>query len=276
MKTVEVTITPALAREWLDGQGVNRTIRKYDVDRYARQMERGEWMVTHQGIAFNAAGRLIDGQHRLLAVIKAGTPVTMNVTFGMDDNAIKFIDTGVTRKNADILLFSGHEWIYRDLGCNGLAKYLNKLYRGYPTQMQYTPDEIVEATDYWIGAIRFHAAFRKRFKTNVALSTAAIRAIINGVDYEIVKAYLYAVSSGKIDTSIPNVNWKSPITARETLLAKRASGEKRLIEELSKKYELSIYCFAENKSYAKESVEHYPATFIDFKSWSDANAETEW
>jgi len=34
---------------------------------FAEAMRRGEWMVTHQGIAFDTQGVLVDGQHRLAA-----------------------------------------------------------------------------------------------------------------------------------------------------------------------------------------------------------------
>lgn len=54
---------------------------------FAEAMSRGEWMVTHQGIAFSSAGVLVDGQHRLAAVIEA-------------EHAIRKLDGTIGEKNS--------------------------------------------------------------------------------------------------------------------------------------------------------------------------------
>jgi hypothetical protein len=38
---------------------------------FAEAMRRGEWMVTHQGIAFDVHGALVGGKHRLAAMMAA-------------------------------------------------------------------------------------------------------------------------------------------------------------------------------------------------------------
>ena len=90
-KTREREITPEYARRKLEelaklveeGTFRNRPINKKLVASYASDMIRGRWGLTHQGIAFDEHGRLVDGQHRLWAVVKAGIPVTMMVTTGL-------------------------------------------------------------------------------------------------------------------------------------------------------------------------------------------------
>lgn len=76
-------ITPGLADAWLKKNPGNRPIRKAVVKSFALDMLAGNWKLTHQGVAFDAAGNLIDGQHRLTAVIMAGVPVRMMVTTGL-------------------------------------------------------------------------------------------------------------------------------------------------------------------------------------------------
>lgn len=84
-------ITPAWAERKLAelqhlverGEFRNRTINKTLVDSYASDMVRGRWGLSHQGIAFDEDGRLLDGQHRLWAVVKAGIPVMMIVATGV-------------------------------------------------------------------------------------------------------------------------------------------------------------------------------------------------
>ena len=73
------TITPERASEWLAANTTNRPVSKAVVRSFAQAMRRGEWMVTHQGIAFDTQGVLVDGQHRLAAIIEADRPVELTV-----------------------------------------------------------------------------------------------------------------------------------------------------------------------------------------------------
>jgi hypothetical protein len=81
------TITPAKAAEWLEANTTNRPVSRTVVRSFAEAMKRGEWIVTHQGIAFDVSGVLIDGQHRLAAVLDADVPVAMTVFTDVDDGA---------------------------------------------------------------------------------------------------------------------------------------------------------------------------------------------
>jgi hypothetical protein len=85
-------ITPATAKEMLTRNVSNRRIRKPAVRQMAAEMAAGRWLTTHQGIAFAPDGRLLDGQHRLLAVIAANVSVTMPVTRGVHPDAFSVMD----------------------------------------------------------------------------------------------------------------------------------------------------------------------------------------
>lgn len=76
-------VTPELAAEWLKRNVRNRPCTVDTVAAYARDMRAGHWAATHQGLAFNDRDELIDGQHRLAAVLLAGVPVRMMVTFDL-------------------------------------------------------------------------------------------------------------------------------------------------------------------------------------------------
>jgi hypothetical protein len=77
-----VTITPARAAELLAANSTNRPLSRAVVHGFAEAMRRGEWMVTHQGIAFDVHGVLVDGQHRLAAIIDADQSVELTVFTG--------------------------------------------------------------------------------------------------------------------------------------------------------------------------------------------------
>ena len=97
------TISPETAKEYLRANNRNRLVRPESVDSIARDIRRGTFVLTHQGIAFDENGRLIDGQHRLLAILKANTPVTLMVTRGLPANVVDSVDRGINRSVADAM-----------------------------------------------------------------------------------------------------------------------------------------------------------------------------
>jgi hypothetical protein len=103
------TITPAKASEWLEANTTNRPVSRTVVRSFAEAMKRGEWIVTHQGIAFDVSGVLIDGQHRLAAVVDADIPVAMTVFTDVDDGTFDVLDTGKRRNAADVLAIEGEK-----------------------------------------------------------------------------------------------------------------------------------------------------------------------
>jgi len=105
MKIEIVDITPELAAEWLLKNTSNRPLRASTVAHYAGQMSRGKWQQTHQGICFDSHGNLIDGQHRLSAIVMAGVTVRIMVTWlDTDVTAMGYlVDHGAKRSVSDIL-----------------------------------------------------------------------------------------------------------------------------------------------------------------------------
>jgi hypothetical protein len=110
MKTKIETITKEKAREYLRFNKKNRPLKSAAVSEYANEMRAGRWALTHQGIAFDDEGALMDGQNRLLAIMEAGMPVQMMVTRGiprqLNGNCLcsqDVMDTGRKRTAADQL-----------------------------------------------------------------------------------------------------------------------------------------------------------------------------
>lgn len=104
MKTEIVNITPELAAQWLQINYFNRTLRRPVVDRFKAVIRRGEYVLTHQGIAFSEAGTLLDGQHRLTAISESpGVCIPMLVSWGLPEQAYEATDLGLKRTDADSL-----------------------------------------------------------------------------------------------------------------------------------------------------------------------------
>jgi hypothetical protein len=102
-----MTITPDMARRWLEAANTrNRTMSMPHCERMARDMRDGRWVLTHEGIAFSSNGRLLDGQHRLQAIVMAGVPVDMFVWFDVPAEALMTINSGRRRTLVDSLTLS--------------------------------------------------------------------------------------------------------------------------------------------------------------------------
>lgn len=101
------TVTPEMAKDWLEGQAKNRKWKRDVVDRYKSEMVQGNWQINGQPIIIDAQGRLIDGQHRLMAIIETGLSIKMLIVRGIREDAIKTIDTGKKRSMGDIFQMQG-------------------------------------------------------------------------------------------------------------------------------------------------------------------------
>jgi len=104
-----VSVTPQLAKTWLDSNGFNRPIKQDVVDTYVRQIKSGLWRRTHQGVAFDTNGTLIDGQHRLMAIVHANVTVPVLIFTDESPDNYEYIDCGRNRSNLDTLRMSSRD-----------------------------------------------------------------------------------------------------------------------------------------------------------------------
>lgn len=99
-----IEVTPRLAAEFLERNASNRRMRPGHVNALASVMAAGQFQSTHQGIAINTEGEVVDGQHRLAAIMRSGVSVRMPVAYGV--NAEHYghlmIDVGMNRSTADV------------------------------------------------------------------------------------------------------------------------------------------------------------------------------
>lgn len=99
MKIRIETITPARATELLNrvNPQKQRRVNSGLVDSYAAAMRAGNWMLNPHGIVVSDTGELIDGQHRLHAIIASDMTIEMVVAQGVVDSTIDVIDRGSNR-----------------------------------------------------------------------------------------------------------------------------------------------------------------------------------
>lgn len=100
-----VEITPEKARRMLEKNNGNRKVYQRVVDGYVRDILAGKWQLTHQCLAVDISGNIIDGQHRLTAIVQAGVTVTVYLAkYNEKTTALnKMIDRMKPRTAVDIL-----------------------------------------------------------------------------------------------------------------------------------------------------------------------------
>lgn len=102
-------ITPDLAQQYLLTNTHNRNVRWHTVDTYARDMTNGNWQYNGDPLRFATDGTLLDGQHRLHAIVQSGETIKMVVMRGLFAHQQHTLDTGIKRSFGDVLRLRGEK-----------------------------------------------------------------------------------------------------------------------------------------------------------------------
>jgi len=154
-----VYVTPELAKQWLGvANNFNRPFKQAVVDMYVRQIKSGLWRRTHQGIAFDTNDILIDGQHRLMAIVHTNVTVPMLIFIDEPKENFEFIDCGCNRSNLDTVRMSSRNETLKLIHtqtlkamlagryCKSNGKYSNAelgdLYRKYAAAVDFAVDQL--------------------------------------------------------------------------------------------------------------------------------------
>lgn len=148
-----VKMNPVLAERILERNNLNRPLRAGRVERYARDMKAGDWRSNGETIKITGDGDLLDGQHRLFAVIEADMTVEMLVVEGLSRDVMPTIDTGAPRAFSDVLAIDhGKNTSSVAAGLRWLYWYEQKPRPGTPNAVRPTHSELyallAENTDF--------------------------------------------------------------------------------------------------------------------------------
>jgi len=105
---VEV-ITPEKATEWLKHNTCNRPLSQRHAATLAAAIIADQWELNGESVKFNGDGTLVDGQHRLTAIIKAGKAIKCYVARGLSAESYDTVDQGKSRSLADVLARHGEK-----------------------------------------------------------------------------------------------------------------------------------------------------------------------
>ena len=197
---VVMDLTPSMAARWLEGNTHNRSISQGHVERLAREMKAGRWRLTHQGIAFSVGGRLLDGQHRLWAVVMSDVTVPVRVFFNEPADVVEDIDGGLARSAADRMMLSGR--FGDDIGKAHLAT-MRCMVRGLWPPRRMAFGEEADLLARHLSAIEFALTNLTMTVRAKGVSTAITRGVVARAFYSVDHARLIhfcAVLKGGIAT----------------------------------------------------------------------------
>jgi hypothetical protein len=220
------TITPEKAADWLSKNTNNRPLRQGDVNRLAAAILAGEWAINGESIKFNN-DVLIDGQHRLAAVMKAGSPVKTYVVRGVTSTAYDTIDQGRSRSLADILaregekhyaaLASAGRWL---LALEEKISYNTALYRNSNRGFH----EYINGKPPLKASVQFISEIYHRFDFHGASvgMFSALHCVFKQRDAELASEFIQSVISGE------NITRNMPAYKLRSMLLKQATSLKKL------------------------------------------------
>lgn len=107
MNIQQTIMTPAFAQELLTKNKNNRKIRRSLILKISQDIKDNKWHLTHQPIAIDKHGCVLDGQHRLTAIAETGIPVQLMLATNCEPETMIAIDTGNTRTVGDVLTING-------------------------------------------------------------------------------------------------------------------------------------------------------------------------
>ena len=109
VKAQVMNVTPEMATQWLRSNTANRKPSQAAVKRWAEIMKAHSWKLCSDAIAFDVNGVLINGQHRLMAVIESGMTQPFLVAYNFPAESKEACDIGKKRQLHEILTIGGYD-----------------------------------------------------------------------------------------------------------------------------------------------------------------------
>lgn len=140
-----VQVTPEIAAKFLLKNEGNRKLREQHAASLARAMENGQYKLTHQAAAITKKGRIIDGQHRMRAIMLSGKTLPMWICYDVPEDTFSVLDSGMVRKM--------HERLRSDpkhtSACTSLFRLMVRGTKAQDYEIQLTIDIFEDALNKW-------------------------------------------------------------------------------------------------------------------------------
>lgn len=229
----------------------NRKIAPKWVNTLAGLLSNDQWEPDNgDTIKISVSGLLIDGQHRLKAIIKSGKTVLLTYAFNVPDSAFKTIDQGRKRTAVQSIKMTG-----RDISALEVA--ITRAILWEPDKVggeAMTPVEIKTVYDIYESAIRTvaenYSETKKHAVMYAPIRAAAARALITGHDPESVTSFLTALDTGLAKCPLDAI----AILLRNEFMSVATKGKSNTREGREALYAKALYalhCYLTNKQVSR-------------------------
>jgi len=190
-------ITPAIANRMLLQNWVNRPASNHRIDLYAKSMASGNWQLNASNIRFAVSGRLLDGQKRLMACIKANVSFETWVTRGIPDEYIYSIDIVQPRTVSDMLAFDEEKNVKH---LSAVINLIAEIFGGRCQRLAYSPQrEILEDNPDIRDCVKSRRL--KFFKVPSSVEHAAFFVAMRAYGLNWVNEWLLKLSKSEFDSA---------------------------------------------------------------------------
>lgn len=234
--TLEV-ITPEMAKRWLAQNAKNnRTSKAGQVALYAAYMKKGTWNDDNCAITFDVNGELIDGQHRLMAIVESGTAQEFIIGRNWPTEAMITLDMGQRRTFTDRMVVAGTDITSMecDIIRNAMTNYASSQ-KGTQTYSQFGREEIVAEQYKRHSEATGVIASRYKGKVSKLVLGAAIQAYaqacvwynkgrISDDPWQRTISFLDIVAEGGAAACYDPATDQAAMKLREQIAAKKAAG----------------------------------------------------
>lgn len=208
IKVSKETITPAKAEKYLGKNFHNRNLNEAYAKRLADSFARGEYEFNGVPLVFDYTGTLVDGQHRLRAIILSGAILPMMVVRGVAPKAQETIDIGNKRSMGQVLALRG------EVSANNLAATLTKLWQ-YRNNRSFSRDgatlpsiqqklKLLEDEPTIRDSVRVASRYAGRFRVTSPAILATLYHLTYAIDAEDCEAFFVGLCDGiNLDETSP-------------------------------------------------------------------------
>ena len=205
--TVEV-ISPSSAEQYLKRNfETNRKLSPTNLAKHVASMQNGAWLISTDCIGFDVKGRLINGQHRLTALIQSETSQPFIVVRNLPVQSAQVLDLGKKRMMDERLCIAG----------KSLSRNLCSAVRNAMTNY----------TDNYVGTVKFSEQPYDDFVYDMYSKHAAFFTCLE--DLNLCKPSFFAAAAAKIYVEMCYYNLRKNLNTSDVMFSHKMSPKERAI-----------------------------------------------
>lgn len=215
-------ISPELAKQLIANNSINRPISRKHMKSIAKDMAAGRWRLNGEAIVISKSKKILDGQHRLLAVIESGVTIQVFVVTGVPDDAMPTFGGAKRRSAGDVLAMHGYS---NSNTLSGVTRQFALLEAGLPgAKLPISPMEemeliakhpAIEKATHWLSS----NSVIRRSAVGAAYAYLLVKCASCGADPDPVDDFFEQLKSGV------GMSANSPVYALRNRLERLAHGD---------------------------------------------------